>query len=109
MTDIRMVNGKTYIDQRVNSGEPVRLNGVISVDDPKLVKELLGLTFTDSKDNVRPYFKLVAAPAVADEVDELDPEPVQDEDGEKAAEDGHDEDPEVPEVPTPTRRTRKGA
>lgn len=70
MATLKMVNGKTYIDARVNNGDPVTLGMQIEVDDPKVVKDILSLRFTDRKDNERPYFRDVSAPEVVDEVDE---------------------------------------
>lgn len=57
MATLKMVNGKTYIDPRVNGGDAVHLGDTIEVDDPKAARDILAQSYVDTKDNTRHYFK----------------------------------------------------
>jgi hypothetical protein len=101
MQVLKMVNGKTYIDARINGGEPVYLGNIIEIEDDRIAEDVKKQGFTDMKDNPRFYFKtvpahLLAADVVAD-VDEVEEE--------VEVPDASPID-EAPKTPAPVRRTR---
>jgi hypothetical protein len=101
MQTLKMVNGKTYIDARINKGEPVYLGNTVVIEDDLVAEDVKKQGFTDLKDNPRKYFKQVPAHLLPADV-EADPEQIEEE------EDVPDASPidEAPKAPAAPRRSR---